>query len=440
MPVEKILTRRWGTPDSRSLQTYLRDGGYQGLRKALQWGPQRVVEEVKKSNLRGRGGAGFATGLKWTFLPQDRAKPRFLCVNGDESEPGTFKDRAIIDNDPHAVLEGIAITCLAVDAHTAYVYLRGEFMEQARILQQAVDEAYAAGLLGQKVAGSDFALQVHLHRGAGAYICGEEPALLESLEGKKGWPRLKPPFPAVVGLFGCPTVVNNVETMASVPLIIERGGEWYAKLGVEKSGGTRLVSVSGSVNRPGVYEITMATTFREIVYDLCGGVSGGRALKALIPGGSSCPVLSPDQLDLPAEFEALKQAGSMAGSGGVIVFDESTCLVRALWRITRFYAEESCGQCTPCREGMPWMARILRRIEEGRAGSEDLAQLKSVANAICPFPPIGLGNTICPLGDAGALPVHSFLEKFRPEFEAHLAAGKCPYPHPWGQDAEGFAA
>jgi len=440
MPVEKILTRRWGTPDSRSLKTYERDGGYQNLKKALAMGPAAIVDEVKKSNLRGRGGAGFATGLKWTFLPKDNPKPRYLCVNGDESEPGTFKDRAIIENDPHSILEGIAITCVAIGAHTAYVYLRGEFMQQAKILEKAIEEAYAGGWLGKKVAGSDFALDVHVHRGAGAYICGEETALIESLEGKKGWPRLKPPFPAVVGLFGCPTIVNNVETMASVPLIIEKGGEWYARLGPEKSGGTKLISVSGSVNKPGVYEITLNTTFREIIYDICGGIPGGRALKAVIPGGSSCPVLSPDQIDIPAEFEALKKVNSMAGSGGVMVFDESTCMVRALWRITRFYAEESCGQCTPCREGMPWMARLLRMIEEGRATEQDLAQLKSVANAICPFPPMGLGNTICPLGDAGALPVHSFLEKFRPEFEAHVAAKKCPYPHPWGEQAEVFGA
>ncbi len=440
MPVERILTRRWGTADSRSLRSYERDGGYQSLKKALEMGPAKIIDEVKRSNLRGRGGAGFATGLKWTFLPKDNPKPRYLCVNGDESEPGTFKDRAIIENDPHSVLEGIAITCVAIGAHTAYVYLRGEFMEQAKILEKAIEEAYAAGWLGKRVAGSDFALDVYVHRGAGAYICGEETALIESLEGKKGWPRLKPPFPAVVGLFGCPTIVNNVETMASVPLVIEKGGEWYARLGPEKSGGTKLVSVSGSVSKPGVYEITLDTTFRQIIYDICGGIPGGRALKAVIPGGSSCPVLSPDQIDLPAEFEALKKVNSMAGSGGVIVFDESTCLVRALWRITRFYAEESCGQCTPCREGMPWMARLLRRIEEGQGSPEDLSELKSVANAICPFPPMGLGNTICPLGDAGALPVHSFLEKFRPEFEAHVTGKRCPYPHPWGQGAEGFAA
>jgi NADH-quinone oxidoreductase subunit F len=438
MPVERILTRNWGKPDSRFLRAYEREGGYQALKKALAMGPAKVIDEVKRSNLRGRGGAGFATGLKWTFLPKQTEKPVYLCVNSDESEPGTFKDRACLENDPHQILEGIAITCFAIGAHVAYVYMRGEFMEQAKILQQAIDEATQAGYLGNAVAGSSFALQVHVHRGAGAYICGEETALIESLEGKKGWPRLKPPFPAVVGLFGCPTIVNNIETMASLPAIIERGADWYAALGTEKSGGTRLISVSGAVQKPGVYEITLATTFREIVYDICGGIPGGRKLKAVIPGGSSCPVLSPEEIDVAAEFEALKKVGSMAGSGGVIVFDDSTCLVRALWRISRFYAEESCGQCTPCREGTPWMARLLRRIEEGRGQSSDLDQLKSVASAICPFPPMGLGNTICPLGDAAALPVHSFLARFRPEFEAHVEQHRCPFPHPWGEAAEAF--
>ncbi len=432
MPVEKILTRNWGKSDARAIRAYEAAGGYRSLKTALEWGPARVIDEVKRSNLRGRGGAGFPTGLKWTFLPKDNPKPRYLCVNADESEPGTYKDRALIENDPHSLVEGIAITCYAIGAHTAYVYYRGEFELQGRILNQAIEEAYAAGYLGPKVCGRDFALDVHTHRGAGAYICGEETALIESLEGKKGWPRLKPPFPAVVGVFGCPTIVNNVETIATVPLIIEKGGEWYAKLGTEKSGGTKLICVSGAVNKPGVYEITMDTTFRQIIFDICGGVPGDRKVKGIIPGGSSCPILSADQMDIAAEFEALKKVNSMAGSGAVIVIDESTCMVRALWRMVRFYAEESCGQCTPCREGQPWMTRILRRIEEGEASPEDLALLKSVASAISPYPPIGLDTTICPLGGAGALPVHSFLEKFLPEFEAHVREKKCPNPQPWG--------
>ncbi len=436
MPLAKVLTKNWGTPDSRSLAAYEKNGGYQALKKALEMAPAAVIDEVKKSNLRGRGGAGFPTGMKWTFLPKDNPKPRYLCINADESEPGTFKDRAIIENDPHAVVEGIIITCWAINCHSAYFYIRGEFEAQAQMMEKAIAEAYAKGYLGKKILGKDFDLELVVHRGAGAYICGEETALIESLEGKKGWPRLKPPFPAVVGLFGSPTIVNNVETMASVTRIIEMGGEAWGKLGTDKSGGTRLISVSGHVNKPGVYEISMNTTFREIIDDICGGMRGGRKVKAVIPGGSSCPPLTPAELDTCAEFEALKKANSMAGSGGVIVMDETTCLVRALWRLTRFYAEESCGQCTPCREGMPWMARLLRKIEEGRGEESDLPMLKSVVNAICPFPPGGLGNTICPLGDAGAMPVQSFLMKFPEEFEQHIKLKKCPYPHPWGQGAD----
>jgi NADH-quinone oxidoreductase subunit F len=439
MPVERLLTRNWGKPGVTSLEGYEKAGGYRALRKALEMQPAQVIDEVKRSNLRGRGGAGFSTGTKWGFLPKG-VKPVYLCVNADESEPGTFKDRACIENDPHQILEGIIISCWAIGCHTAYIYTRGEFKQQSAILERAIEEAYEAGLLGKRVAGKDFALDVYVHRGAGAYICGEETALLESLEGKKGWPRLKPPFPAVVGLFGAPTIINNVETMASVPLVIEMGAEAYAKLGTERSGGTRLISVSGHVNKPGVYEVTMHTTFREIVYDICGGIPGGRGLKAVIPGGSSCPVLGPDEIDVPAEFEALKKADSMAGSGGVVVMDDSTCMVRALWRITRFYAEESCGQCTPCREGMPWMSRLLRRIEEGRGSEADLKMLRSVARAIAPFPPLGLGTTICALGDAGAVPVQSFLDHFPDEFEAHVREKRCPFPHPFGELAGQFVA
>ncbi|MHB1844641.1 MAG: complex I 51 kDa subunit family protein, partial [Deltaproteobacteria bacterium] len=278
-----------------------------------------------------------------------------------------------------------------------------------------------------------------VHRGAGAYICGEETALLESLEGKRGWPRLKPPFPAVVGLFGCPTVVNNVETLANVPQIMTRGGDWFSKLGTEKSGGTRLICVSGHVKRPGVYEISMRTTLRQIVMEICGGPEGGRKVKAVIPGGSSAPVLSDAELDVACEFEALKNAGTMAGSGGIIVMDDSTCLVRALWRVSKFYAEESCGQCTPCREGTPWLEALLFRLDSGAGSSRDLDTLLSVATAICPFPPMGLGNTICALGDAAALPIHSFVKRFRAEFEAHVRERRCPFPDPWGVSARDYA-
>ena len=297
--------------------------------------------------------------MKWTFIPKDNPKPRYLCINADESEPGTFKDRYILDYDPHLLLEGIAIAAYAIGAHVAYVYCRGEFTHEAERLTKAIAEAYGAGYLGKNVAGSGYALDVYLHRGAGAYICGEETALIESLEGKKGWPRLKPPFPAVVGLFGCPTVVNNVETLANLPSILNRGAAWFAQLGTEKSGGTRLMCVSGHVQRPGVYEVTLQTTLRELIDDICGGTTPGRKVKAVIPGGSSAPVLSASELDVACEFDALKAAGTMAGSGGVIVMDDSTCVVRALLRISKFYAEESCGQCTPCREGTPWMEALL---------------------------------------------------------------------------------
>ncbi len=437
--VERVVSRRWGKPESWTLASYEKDGGYEALKKALSMQPGQLVDEVKRSNLRGRGGAGFPTGMKWSFIPKDNPKPRYLCVNADESEPGTFKDRYILDNDPHSLVEGAAIAAYAIGAHRAYVYVRGELQRQADRLEAAIREATAAGHLGPKVMGSDFALEIHVHRGAGAYICGEETALLESLEGKRGWPRLKPPFPAVVGLFGSPTVVNNVETLANVPQIISKGADWFAKLGTEKSGGTRLVCVSGHVKRPGVYEISMKTTIRQIVEQLCGGPEGGRKVKAVIPGGSSAPVLSASELDVACEFEALKNAGTMAGSGGIIVMDESTCLVRALWRIAKFYAEESCGQCTPCREGTPWQEGLLHKLESGRGTSRDIDDLLSVASAICPFPPMGLGNTICALGDAAALPVHSFLKRFRPEFEAHAKEHRCPFDAPWGASSEAYA-
>ena len=440
--VEKVITQNWGKPLSHTLAGYQGNGGYQALKKALAMTPAAIIDEVKRSNLRGRGGAGFPTGMKWGFVPKDNPRPKYLAVNADESEPGTFKDRYILENDPHMLLEGIAISAYALDCHQVYIYSRGEFKKPSAVLDQAISDAYAEGIFGKSVMGKDYALEVYQVRGAGAYICGEETALLESLEGKKGWPRLKPPFPAVVGLFGAPTVVNNVETIASVPHIINKGSAWYAGLGTDKSGGTRLICLSGTVNKPGVYEISLHTTLRELIFEpeLGNGVPGGRTVKAVIPGGSSAPVLSADELDVAAEFEALKAKMTMAGSGGVIVMDDSTCLVRSLWRISRFYAEESCGQCTPCREGTPWQARILRKIEEGRGEPGDIEKLLNVASAIAPFPPIGLGNTICALGDAAALPVHSFVQKFRLEFEAHIAQRKCPFgDKPWGYYGEGRA-
>jgi NADH-quinone oxidoreductase subunit F len=427
-----ILTARWGKKDSATLASYKADGGYGGLEKAFSMKPEAIVEEVKKSNLRGRGGAGFATGLKWTFLPKD-TRPRYLCVNGDESEPGTFKDRYILEHDPHQLIEGIVITCFALDMHLAYVYIRGEFMEQGVMLERAIAEAYQAGLLGKKVMGKDFALDVHVHRGAGAYICGEETALIESLEGKKGYPRLKPPFPAVVGLFGKPTIVNNVETIANVPWIVKHGGDAFAAQGIGKSGGTRLFCVSGQVMKPGVFEKPVHYNLKKLIMEDCGGMLPGRSLKAVIPGGSSSPVLTAAEADVSMEFDALKAAGTMAGSGGVIVMDDSTCMVKALWRLSKFYAEESCGQCTPCREGTSWLEAICEKIEHGHGTVADVDKLDQVAANIG-------GNTICPLGDAAAMPVQSFVKKFRAEFVRHVEEHRCPFgDKPWGGHAYGEA-
>ncbi len=429
-----ILTARWGKKDGHTLASYRADGGYRALDKALGMEPAAIVNEVKTSNLRGRGGAGFATGLKWTFLPKD-IRPRYLTVNADESEPGTFKDRYIIERDPHMLIEGIAITCFANDIHTAYVYIRGEFAKQARVLEAALAEAYEAGILGRRLLGkSGFALDVFVHRGAGAYICGEESALLESLEGKKGYPRLKPPFPAVVGLYGKPTIINNVETIANLPWIVEHGGAAFAALGIGKSGGTRLFCVSGHVNRPGVFEKPVHYNLKRLITEDCGGVLGGRKVKAVIPGGSSSPVLSADEIDVSMEFDALRAAGTMAGSGGVIVMDDSTCLVRVLARISKFYAEESCGQCTPCREGTPWMEGVLERIEHGHGTAGDVDKLVQIANGIG-------GQTICALGDAAAMPVQSFVKKFRAEFDRHVAERGCPFgDEAWGRTQETRAA
>ena len=421
-----ILTRRWGKKDSATLASYRQDGGYAALEKAIGMDPAAIVDEVKRSNLRGRGGAGFATGLKWTFLPKD-VRPRYLTVNADESEPGTFKDRYIIEHDPHQLVEGIAITCWALDIHLAYVYIRGEFPKQAKILEKAIEEARAAGIVGPKLGGKkDFDLEIHVHRGAGAYICGEESALLESLEGKKGYPRLKPPFPAVVGLWGKPTIINNVETIANIPWIVQNGGDAFAALGAGKSGGTRLFCVSGHVNRPGVSEKPVHYNLKTLIMEDCGGIVGGRSVKAVIPGGSSAPVLAAHEIDVSMEFDALKAAGTMAGSGGVIVFDDSTCMVRALSRISKFYSEESCGQCTPCREGTAWMEGILEKLEHGHGAPSDVERLEQIAGNVG-------GQTICALGDAAAMPVQSFVKKFREEFQRHVSERRCPQgDHAWG--------
>jgi NADH-quinone oxidoreductase subunit F len=398
-----------------SLAGYLHRGGYQALRRALDLGPQAVVQEVLKSELRGRGGAGFPTGRKWSFVDQKSSKPIYLVCNGDESEPGTFKDRVLVHHAPHLLLEGMLISCYALGAHTAYIYLRGEFPKAVDILATAVSEARAQGLLGRDILGRGFDCEVYLHRGAGAYICGEETGLIESLEGKRAYPRIKPPFPAVHGLFGCPTAVNNVETLCNVPAIVSRGADWYLQLGVAGSRGTRIVCVSGRVRQPGYYEFEMGKlTLRQLVYDVCGGPLPGRTLKGVIPGGSSMPVLTPDQLDVTLDFDAIQKAGSMAGSGGVIVLDDATDVVGATLNVARFYAHESCGQCTPCREGTLWMEKILQRMATGQGRPQDPALLAEIADNI-------EGKTICPLGVAVAWPVKAFTTKYAGEFATAVA-------------------
>ncbi len=415
---EAVLTKNWGLPNSHTLEVYLETGGYQALRKALgEMTPEQVIDEVKRSNLRGRGGAGFPTGMKWGFVPRDKPGPRYIVVNADESEPGTFKDKYILERDPHLMLEGMAIAAYAIGANVAFIYVRGEYFNYARIVERAIAEAYQRGFLGKNILGSGFSLEVHLIRGAGAYICGEETALLESIEGKKGWPRNRPPFPAIVGLYGGPTVINNVETLACVPHIIARGAEWFASLGYGRSGGTRLFAVSGHVERPGVYEASIGITCRELIA-LAGGVAGGRKLKAVIPGGSSAPVLAAEEVDVRMDFDSLMAVGSMAGSGGVIVMDETTCMVKALWRIARFYAHESCGQCTPCREGTGWLVKVLNRVLAGRPRPDDADNLNLIAGQM-------MGTTICALADGAAMPVQSFVRKFRREFDYHIEHRKC---------------
>jgi NADH-quinone oxidoreductase subunit F len=398
--------------------------------------PTAIVDEVKKSNLRGRGGAGFSTGMKWSFVPKE-AKRVYLVVNCDESEPGTCKDRELITYDPHLLIEGMAIASYALGCKHAYIYIRGEMIKEAKILQAAIDEAYEGGFLGKDhlSGGGVFKMDLTLHRGAGAYICGEETALLNSLEGKRGWPRLKPPFPAVRGLFQEATIVNNVETLMNVPDIISKGGEWFAKMGTPKSGGTRIVCVSGHVKKPGVFELPMGIPFRDLIYDVCGGMSGSAPLKGLIPGGSSMPPLDASEIDVPIEFDALmtdprikdveakpgvpfdmgggRRLKTMAGSGGVVVFDASTDIVAMTARIMKFYAHESCGQCTPCREGTGWLARVCKRIADGEGRPGDIEQLGNIAVGIA-------GNTICPLGEAAAWPMLGFLTKFRADFEARI--------------------
>jgi NADH-quinone oxidoreductase subunit F len=414
---DKVLLRYADHPESASLEFYLGHGGYEGARKALrEHEPDQVIDLVKASNLRGRGGAGFPCGLKWGFVPKAARKPRYLVINADESEPGTFKDRVLLERDPHQVIEGAIIAAHAIQAHEAYCYIRGEFVKGHRVMSRAIEEAYEKGILGERVLDTGFRLDLTLHRGAGAYICGEETGLLSSLEGKRGLPKIKPPFPAVEGLFGCPTVINNVETLANLPHILTRGAEWFKSIGPEKSPGTKLLSVSGHVERPGNYEVPMGTNLSDVIHDLAGGVWKGRKLKAVIPGGSSSKVLAADEIDVPMDFESLAAKGTMLGSGGVIVMDETTDMVDALHNILRFYHHESCGQCTPCREGTGWLEKIVGRIAAGRGRMEDLDLLLDICSMM-------VGKTICVLADAAAFPCESFVAKFRSEFEEKIRKG-----------------
>ena len=413
--MEKILLKT----QAPGIADYLKAGGYRTLKKALAMKPEDVTAEVKLSNLRGRGGAGFPTGMKWSFIPKAGPKPKYLVCNADESEPGTFKDRELIVKNPHLLIEGLIIASYAIGARQCYVYIRGEFVKEASILETCVKEAVKNGYLGGNILNSGFGLEIIVHRGAGAYICGEETALLESIEGKRGLPRLKPPFPAIVGLFGCPTVINNVETLASVPAIIEKGGIWYSKLGTGKSAGTKLFSVSGPVKKPGVYEIELGMPFAKFLEEHCGGMLDGSKLKAVIPGGSSVPVLTAaEALKMNLDYESVQQAGSMLGSGGVIIVDDKACMVETLLVLAKFYHHESCGQCTPCREGGGWIERLLKKLENGEGKESDIDLIYSLAESI-------LSRTLCPLGDALAMPVMSFITKFRPEFEAHAKGNTC---------------
>jgi NADH-quinone oxidoreductase subunit F len=414
-----VLTANWDQPDAFTLDGYKRGGGYQALPKALAMAPDDLISALKESVLRGRGGGGFPTGVKWSFLPQGDGKPHYLTVNADESEPGTCKDIPLMMATPHTLIEGAIITSYAIRASHAFIYVRGEVTHVIRRLRHAVDEAYAAGLLGKNILGSGFDLDLVIHAGAGAYICGEETALLTSLEGYRGLPRNRPPFPAVEGLYACPTVINNVESIASVPSIIEHGQGWFSGMGTEKSKGYGIFSLSGHVTTPGQYEAPLGITLRELL-DLAGGVRAGHQLKFWTPGGSSTPLFTDEHLDVPLDFESVAAAGSLLGTRALSIFDETTCVVRAVLRWTEFYEHESCGKCTPCREGTYWMVKVLERLEAGNGTEEDLDKLLDICDNI-------FGRAFCALGDGAVSPVQSSIQYFRDEFRQHQKEGGCPF-------------
>jgi len=427
MAYQPVLIPQVREQNAYALDFYVKNArGYEGLRKALTQQPNDLIEQVKASGLRGRGGAGFPTGMKWQFVLKDTPNPKYICCNADESEPGTFKDHVLMERNPHLLFEGCAIGCYAIGAKVAYIYIRGEFLHVQKILESELQKAYDAGYLGKNIFGSGFDCDIYIHRGAGAYEAGEETALIESLEGKRAQPRIKPPFPAVAGLYQCPTAVNNVETLCNVPLIVLDGPEWFAKLGPEKNGGPKLFCVSGQVKRPGVYEASMHTTLRELIFgdQYAQGMADGRKFKALIPGGSSVPILLDEQLDAPASFDGVQKVGSLLGSAGLIVMDDSVCMVWLAANLLHFYRHESCGKCTPCREGGDWLYKLLTRIERGEGQAKDIDLLYSVANNI-------VGKTLCAFGDAAATPVLTTIKLFREEFEAHVKEGRCTLPAPW---------
>lgn len=424
---EPVLTRNINRPDSEKITTYLSNGGYQAVRLALKKSPAELIDLVKRSGLRGRGGAGFPAGSKWEFMPKDPQVQKVVAVNTDEGEPGTFKDRAIVENDPHQIIEGVIIASYAVGANRAYVYIRGEFFMGVKRWIKAIADAYEFGFLGKDILGSGYNLDMSVHRGAGAYICGEETAMLESLEGKPGNPRRKPPYPAQVGLFAQPTLVHNIETLACIPHIVERGAEWFASMGTPESTGPKIFSISGHVNRPGNYELPLGTTLREIIYDHAGGMRGDHKLKAVIPGGASTPMLTPDRIDIPMAFETLKQAGSELGTGAIIVMDETTCIVEAARRLSKFFAHESCGRCVPCRIGSYRIYELLDHLEHGRGRPGDIDLILETAQGID-------GLTFCPMGSALANPARSAIRLFREEFEYHLANKTC-LRRTYGQDS-----
>src|SRR5580700_9436050 len=417
----KLISSRFGK-GATNIDRYLELGGYEAVKKCIALGPEGIIAEMKASNLRGRGGAGFPTGMKWSFVPKQSAKPKYVLVNGDESEPGTCKDRLIFEHDPHSVIEGVIIAGLAIGSKMGFIYLRGEYRYLLKIMEKAIDDAYAKGFLGKNIFGSNLDFDVVSQTGAGAYEVGEESALMESLEGKRGIPRIRPPFPAVVGLYGGPTIINNAETIANAPHILLMGGEEYAKLGTERNGGTRLFGISGHVERPGVYELPMGYSLRKAIYEVAGGIKGGKQLKAVVPGGASCPVLRADEVDVGLDFDQMAKAGTMLGSGGVVVLDETVSIVEFALRTIKFYQHESCGWCIPCREGTDWLNKTISRVHAGGGVEKDLDNIRYLAENM-------LGRTFCPLGDAAAMPTIGFIKKFRHEFEDHLNGKSCPYAH-----------